>query len=552
MGTRKLLLAVLLLGIIAPLAASCAPPEEKLETTVNLNLGTEPPTLDPHLATDMASLAVIDGLFWGLTDIDEKTNEAIPELATEWTVSEDGLVWTFQMRDDVWWVHYDPETNKAEKMRKVTAHDVEYGTKRTIDPATGSNYAYVEYIIQNAYAVNTGEPGVTLDSIGVKALDDHTVQFTLEQPAGYFPFIAGMWVNYPLPREVIDEHGDVWTEPGNLWSCGTYMLDTWEHESRIVQVKNPHYYDAKSVSIETVNWAMINDASTALAMYEAGELDSVQPPLADLDRIRADPELSKQLYVLPQLATFYIGFNVNKPPVHNKLVRRALSAAVDRQKLIDTVLKGGQQPAKTFASPGIFGSPALDPDFEGITFDPQQAREWLAEAGYPNGEGFPEMIYMFSAASELQKVAEFIQKQWKDNLGIDVQLASQEWKVYLQTLRMDPPQVWALGWTADYPDENNWVLEVFHPTRGGNNPQWDPEDPAATRFMQVTDAAAAESNPAVRKDLYFEAEKILCEDEAIIIPLVHYTDSWITKPYLERIYPVLGLPHIEKWKVRAH
>ncbi len=551
MPRHKLLVLSTLLLAFALVMSGCASPEERLETTVNLNLGTEPPTLDPHLATDSASLAIIDGLFWGLTDIDEKTNEAIPELATEWTVSDDGLVWTFHMRDDVWWVHYDPGTQQAEKKRKVTAHDVEYGTKRTIDPATGSDYAYVEYVIQNAYAVNTGENS-NPDSVGVRALDDYTVQFTLEQPAGYFPFIAGMWVNYPLPREVIDEHGDVWTEPGNLWSCGPYMLDTWEHESRIVQVKNPHYYDAKIVSIETVNWAMINDYSTAMAMYEAGELDSCEPPLADLDRLRADPELSRQLHAVPQLGTAYIGFTVNKPPVDNRWVRRALSAALDRQKLIDTVLKGGEQPAKTFASPGIFGSPALDPGFEGITFDPQQAQKWLAEVGYPNGEGFPEIIYMFPAASETQKVAEFIQMQWKDHLGIDVKLVGQEWKIFLQTLQMDPPHLWALGWSADYPDENNWVLEVFHPTKGGNRPQWDPQDPAAKRFMEVTEEAAAESDPAMRKDLYFEAEEILCVDEAIILPMVHFVTIWITKPYLERVYPVLGMLHIEKWEVRAH
>jgi oligopeptide transport system substrate-binding protein len=551
MHRSKFPLMVAILLAFALILTGCAPPEEKLETTVNLNLRTEPPTLDPHLATDTTSLAIIDGLFWGLTDIDEKTLEPVPELATEWHVSDDGLVWTFRMRDDVWWVHYDPQTQETDKKRKVTAHDVEYGTKRTIDPATASNYAYVNYVIKNALAVNTGESS-NLSSVGVKALDDHTVQFTLEQPAGYFPFIAGMWVNYPLPREVIDQFGDEWTEAGNLWSCGPYVLDTWEHESRMVQVKNPHYYDAKNVSIETINWAMVNDASTALAMYDSGELDSVYPPLADLDRLRADPELSNQLHVIPQLATAYLGFNVSKPPVDNRLVRRALSAALDRQELIDNVLKGGQQPAKTFAPPGIFGSPALDPEFKGITFDPQQAREWLAEAGYPDGQNFPEMTFMFSTGSEIQKIAEFIQKQWKDNLGIDVKLANQEWKVYIGTMRLDPPPVWALGWAADYPDENNWVLEVFHPTKGGNRPQWEPEDPAAKRFMEVTEAAAAESDPAVRKALYFEAEKILCEDEVIIMPTHHFVDIWLTKPYLERIYPVLGLPHIEKWKVRAH
>jgi oligopeptide transport system substrate-binding protein len=527
--------------------AGCAPREEKLETTVNLNLAAEPPTLDPHVTG--GGLYVKAGLFLGLTDVDEKTREVVPELATEWQVSDDGLVWTFHIRDDVWWVHYDPATKKAEKKRKVTAHDVEYGTKRTIGPGTGSYYAYVNYVIKNAYAVNTGE-STNLDSVGVRALDDHTVQYTLEQPAGYFPFIAGMWVNYPLPREVIEQFGVEWTEPGNLWSSGPFLLDTWEHESRLVQVKNPHYHDAKNVSIETVNWTMIGDLSTAMAMYEAGELDTVGAPATDLDRIRADPELSKQLHVIPGLATAYIGFNVSKPPFDNPLVRKALSAALDRQELIDNVLKGGQQPARTFTPPGIFGSPAVDPRLKGITFDAQQAREWLSEAGYPGGKGFPELTYWHLGDARME--AELIQKQWKDNLGIDVKLASQEKKVFIQMLRTDAPPVWRLQWHADYPDANNFVLRVFHPTKGSNMPRWDPEDPAAKRFMEVTEAAAADSDAARRKELYFEAEKILCEDEAIIAPLYHYVYLWLTKPYLERVYPILAGPQIEKWKVRAH
>ncbi len=546
MPRSKVRLIVWILLPFAVLVAGCAPPQERLENTLNLNLTTEPQTLDPHLTA--SGLFIKSGLFLGLTDVDEKTREVIPELATEWQVSDDGLVWTFHIRDDVWWVHYDPATKKAEQKRKVTAHDVEYGTKRTIDPATASNYAYVNYVIKNAYAVNTRESN-NLDSVGVKALDDHTVQYTLEQPAGYFPFIAGMWVNYPLPREVIEQFGMEWTEPGTLWSSGPFLLDTWEHESRIVQVKNPYYYDAKNVSIETINWTMISDLSTAMAMYEAGELDTVMAPAADLDRIRADPGLSKQLHVIPGLATAYVGFNVSKPPFDNPLVRKALSAALDRQELIDNVLRGGQQPARTFGPPGIFGSPALDPSFKGITFDAQQAREWLSEAGYPGGKGFPELTYWHPGDARME--AELIQKQWKDNLGIDVKLASQEKKVYIQMLRTDAPPLWRLQWHADYPDENNFVLRVFHPTKGGNFSQWDPEDPAAKRFMEVTEAAAAVSDPATRKELYFEAERILCEDEAIIAPIYHYVYLWLTKPYLGRTYPLMGGAHIEKWKVRA-
>jgi oligopeptide transport system substrate-binding protein len=490
-------------------------------------------------------------LFLGLTDFEDTTDAAVvPELATKWSVSDDNLTWTFTMRDDVWWVHYDPATQKTEKKRLVNAHDVEYGVKRTINPETASDYAYMSYIIKNAEAVNSGE-STDLDSLGVKALDDFTVEFTLEQPAGYFPAIASMWINRPVPKEVIDEFGDLWTEPGNIWSNGPYVLDTWEHEFRMVFVKNPYWYNAKSVTIERVNCVMVVEDSTAFAMYENGELDVQNPPLEDMDRIKADPVLGKELYIGPRLCSYYYGFNVTKPPMDKVLVRQALSYAIDRQKLIDTVLKGGQLPAWSFACPGIFGNVAGNPDFPGITFNPDKARELLAEAGYPGGEGFPETTVMFNTHEGHQKIAEFVQQQWTEHLGIQsIKLANQEFKVYVDTLVEDAPQVYRHGWCTDYPDQNNWVLEVFHPTKSNNRSKWS--GPAADEFARIVEQAALESEPDKRKELYFQAEKIIAVDEAIMAPLYYYTFVVCNKPYIERTYQLVGGQHWEKWKVKAH
>jgi oligopeptide transport system substrate-binding protein len=550
MGPKKLLLFSLFVLLFVCMFPSCAAPE-KLASSINLNLSAEP-KLDPALASDSSSLAVVDGLFWGLTDLNSQTYEAIPKLATSWEVSKDGLVWTFHLRGDFYWVSHDPQTQKSEKKRQVTAHDVEYAVKRTVDPATRAPFAYVDYIIKNAQAVNTRKSS-DLDAVGVQAVDDLTVQFTLERPAAYFPSIAGMWFNDPLPKEVMDQFGAKWTEPGSLWSCAPYLLDTWQHRDRLAQVKNPFFYDAKHVSIATVNWAIITDASAALSKYQAGELDSMADVAwADLERIHADPTLSKELRDVLYGDTGYISFNVSKPPLDNTLVRKALAAAYDKQELIDTVFKSDDMVAKTFAPPGIFGSPALDPNFAGIPYDPQQARQWLAEAGYPDGKGFPAITLMHVAEAELQPMMQSVQQQWKENLGIDVTLVSQEWNSYVRTLATNPPEAAFQMWAADYPDENNWVLEVFHPTKGGNEPRWSPDDPAAKRFMEVTEAAAAEVDPAKRKELYSEAEKILCMDEAIIVPLYHSVRMYLTKPYVERLYPVFGGLHIEGWKVRAH
>ena len=518
-------------------------------TYINMNLGTEPPTLDPNLSTDTTAIQCVELLFLGLTDFDDETLDTIPEIGTEWAVSDDGLVWTFKMREDVEWVHYDPSAKTVEVKGPVTAHDIVYSVKRTIDPETASNYAYVDYIVKNGQAVNTGE-STDLDSIGVRALDDYTVEFTLEQPAGYFPGIAGMWVNRPVPQAVIEQYGDSWTEPGNIWTNGPYLLDTWEHENRMVMVKNPYYVSADTVQIETINWVMVVEASTAFAMYENGELDVESPPLDDMDRVKADPVLSQELYIAPRLCQYYFGFNTTKAPFDSVLVRQAFSYALDRQKLIDTVLKGEQRPAVSFAPPGIFGSVADAPDFPGITFDPEKARELLAEAGYPNGEGLPDITFMFNTSEGHQKIAQFAQQSWKENLGVDVQLANQEWAVYLDTVDEDAPQIFRQGWCADYPDQNNWVLEVFHPLKGANDPMWDTESESAKAFMAATERGAAVSDPDERAAAYFEAEQILCADEAIIVPVYYYTRVVCTRPYVQRTYAALGGQHIDMWTIK--
>ena len=543
---RTLFVLVAVLMITALAVSACKPGGEKLGKEINMDLGTEPPTADPNMAEDTTSVQVDELLFLGLTDFDDVTMEVVPELATKWDVSPDGLVWTFHMRKDVNWVQYDAGTKKFTKKRLVNAHDVEYGVKRTLDPATASPYAYVLFILKNGQAFNTGKVTDAAE-VGCKALDDWTVQFTLEQPAGYFAGIAGMWMARPTPKEVIEQHGDKWTEPGNIWTNGPYALAVWEHESKMVMVKNPHYYDAKNVSIEQINWSMVTEDSTRFAMYENGELDVSGVPAPDLDRVRADPVLSKELYIAPSLCTYYFGFNTTKKPFDNKLVRQAFSYALDRQKLIDTVLKGGQKPAKTFACPGIFGTPAEDPNFKGIEFNAETAKKLLADAGYPGGKGLPEITLMFNTSQGHQRIAEFAQQNWKEVLGVEVKLTNQEWKVYLETVAKDAPQIFRMGWCADYPDENNWVLEVFHSTKSDNRIRWKNAE-----FDKLTEEAAAAADPAKRKELYAKAEKILCVDEAAIIPVYYYTTVVCNKPYVERTFAALGNQHYDRWKVKAH
>jgi oligopeptide transport system substrate-binding protein len=509
---------------------------------INLNLGEEPESMDPALVYlyDAARQAV-ELLFLGLIEYDEETGEVIPELAHSWELSEDGRVWTFYLRDDVAWARYDPVRNVVVEMGTVTAHDVVYSIQRVLDPKTGADFAYLDYVIENAEAFNNGEitdPG----QVGVRALDDYTVEFTLEYPAAFFGSMAGTWVNHPVPREAIEKHGDRWVEPGNIWTNGPYMLETWEHDTRVVMVENPIYYGGK-VSIARVNWVMLDDYD-ALALYEEDELDVARVPTDEVERVAADEALIEELYFAPQPCTYYYGFNTTKPPFDDALVRRAFSAAIDRWELVDALFEGSAVPAHTFACPGIFGSVADDPEVGWwmLDYDPDLAGAWLAEAGYPNGEGLPEITLMYNTLEGNQQIAEAIQSMWEETLGVEVEPIEQEWEVYLDTLSEDPPQIWRMGWCADYPDQHNWVFEIFHPEWGADYIRWYNEE-----FDGLTEEASGELDPDRRRELYRRAEIILCDEEAAIIPIYYYGDFVLTKPYVERTAPVLGIDHIERW-----
>jgi len=501
--------------------------------TVNLNLGTEPPTIDPALATDLVSVDVIEQLFLGLTDYDDKTMAVVPELATSWECSKDGLVWTFRLRKDVKWTDGKP----------VTAHDIEYAVKRILDPATASDYAYVLYIIKGAKEVNTGEVK-DLNYIGVKAIDNYTIQFALNHPAGYFPCIAGMWVTRPVPRWAIEKYGDKWTEPENIVTNGPYLLTKWVHEDELILEKNPDYFDANKVQIERVHCVMIVEESTAMAMYKDGKLDSIGVPLDDIGRVKRNSALSKELIIRPSLCTYYYGFNNTKPPFDNPLVRKAFSAAIDRKSLVKNVLKGGQMPATTFTCPGIFGHVATE-EGVGIGYNPKAAKKYLADAGYPKGKGLPEITLMFNTSDDHLKIAKAIQKMWKKVLGVEVNLANQDLKVYLKTLSKDASQLFCLSKCADYPDANNWLYEVFHYTDSENRIKWHNAE-----FDRIVEMAVLEFNPAKRLELYKQAEQILCGEKAAVAPLYYQTIVNLTKNYLKRTFAPMGGEHIKDWRIK--
>ncbi|MCA9870878.1 MAG: peptide ABC transporter substrate-binding protein [Anaerolineae bacterium] len=559
-------------------ATAVAAPDDSQPVTLNINVAAEPPTLDPSLATDAVSLNVMANLFVGLTRLSDADDGSVdPELATGWEVSDDGLIYTFHLRDDARWVRYT-EGDGVEQLRPVAARDVVYGVRRTCDPRTGSEYAYVDYIIAGCAALNNADAvalsetdlQAMIDAVGVTAPDATTVEFTLTTPAPYFPAIAGMWINWPQYREVIENAGDGWTEPGVIVTNGPYVLTEWRHNDSMAAMKNPLWYgwpDARG-NIERVEMSMLGEPATAYAMYEAGALDTTTVPPPDIPAALADSTMAAEVHRYATSCSNAIGFTATKPPMDNILVRKALSAAIDRQSLVDNVLKGGEIPANSFAPAMIFGNTAgdsqiapwtLPADKGGWGYDMalKQAQEWLAEAGYPNGEGFPVITLMHAQIGDSAQVMQAIQAMWEQGLDIKVSVESQEFGVYLATTsNMTPveerPHAFRLIWCADYPDENNWLHEVFNTDEGMNLVSWDrdantPLGPDGMSFNEMTVAAQQTTDPATRQNLYAAAEKVLVDDAAAIAPLNYSVLVEVTKPYLERTYPGIGVSEWRDW-----
>ena len=394
------------------------------------------------------------------------------------------------------------------------------------------------------------EPEFSLDDLGVVALDDYTVQFTLEHNAGFFPAIAGMWVANAMPQWTIDEWAEKWTEAGLIVTNGPYALESWIHGGELNLIKNPLWVNAADVQIEYIEGAMITESSTAFALYENGDLDSTGVPLPEMDRVKADPKLSAELYNAPVPCTYYYGFTNTKPPFDDVRVRTAFAQSIDRQSLIDNVLKGGQIPATSFAPPGIFGAPV--PGAVGLPYDPVAAmaalQSYLDEKGMTIADFNALGVTLMHNTSEGHAlIAAAIQQMWADNLGVEVRVENQEWGVYLNTVQFDTPleevpHIWRMGWCADYPDENNWIHEVFNSDEGANRVRHDNAD-----FNALTVAAALAEDPAERIALYEQAEKMFAEEMVAYAPIYHYTAVNVTQPWLTRNYPPLGANDFYSW-----
>ena len=539
-----LLLPYLLTGCDGPESVSVPPAQVPDVPTsppgyLRLPLRGSITTIDPGMTMDIGSIELVEQLFLGLTDFDPETLEVVPEIATHWVVEEEGTVYRFYLRDDVFWTDGSP----------VTAHDIVWAIRRNIDPRTGSPMAYMLYDLKNARPIHDGRLQDTA-RIGVHAAGDREVVFTLEHAAAYFPALAGLWVYRPLPRELIEKHPDRWTEPERIRTNGSYRLEDWKRGERIVLSKNPDYSGADRVRIPEVHYLVVPESKLGMKMYEAGELDLLGgeylplPPAA-IPHIRHHPVLGHEYRNEPQLCTYYYGFNTRRSPVDNPLVRKAIVAAIDRQLIIDVVAQEGQEPALTFTRPPILG--AVDPEEGiGIGFDPEKARQWLAKAGYPEGRGFPSIGLLYDSLELHEKLARALQTLLRHHLNISVELVEKERDAYRDALAQpELPHLYKSTWCTDYPDANNWLYDVFHPTDSPNRIGWDNR-----AFAQQVEKAQKVTDPAARRGLYHRAERILVEEQAAILPLYFSTAGYLVKPrVINWHHTPIGGQHIQDWSL---
>ncbi len=495
---------VLVLGLPGAGCKSGAKAPDLTQFTVNL--GTEPPSLDWSLATDFVSFNVIGNLMVGLTEFDKELKPA-PMIATSWDVLEGGTKIRFHLRNDVEW----------SDGTAVRAQDFEYSWKRLLNPKTAAEYAYILFDIVNAQEFHEGTI-VDPAEVGVYSLDDFTLLVHLKHAASYFIALTTFEVTFPQRRDVIEKFGSRWTEPQNIVTNGPYLLSSWRHENRIELQANPSFFLGKP-AIDRIAMLMVNEKTTALAMYEQGRLDFLDNrsiPIFEKGRLANQRGFSR----VPQLRGYYYGFVTDRAPFDDVRVRKAFSMAVDRS-VFPTLLQGGEQPARSWIPPGMLAHNSE----VGISFNPPEARRLLREAGYPDGKGFPRVVLGYNTDEDHKIIAEAVQGMWQRNLGVVVTLDNQEWKVYLRRLQDDPPDVFRLGWGADYPDPDNF-MKIFTSTSGNNSTRWQNR-----HYDWLLEQAARELDPARRRKLYDKAQKILCETDVPIIPLFWTAESTLLRPH---------------------
>ena len=542
--------------------------------TLVINNSTEPRSIDPGLESSQPDYRITLALFEGLAVYDPKDLTVKPGVAEKWDINADSTVYTFHLRAAKW-SNGDP----------VTAHDFDWSWKRVLDPALNS-----EYVEQIANYVKNGKPyfkgasadaalkgwsetkadkllesaaslvdqvqkrhaeplrkliageknaavvaklnaaleaassreNVTLNEVGIQAKDEKTLVVTLEAPTPYFLDLAAFFTYFPVHRKTVEKHGDAWTRPGNLVCNGPFRLKEWKVKEHVLLEKNPNYWDAPNVADLNLKFLPIENASTAFNLYEKGRIHW----LTDVPREYIEELLKRpDYYTGPMLTTYFYIFNLKREVTRNKKVRQALARAIDKQKIVKYILKAGEIAADSIVMPGLPGyTPA-----KSAPYDPDAARKLLAEAGYPEGKGFPKIELLYNTQEGHRKVASAVQEMWRQNLNIDVTVQNIEFKTLLDLQNQLKYDISRRGWIADYNDPNTF-LDMFTTTNGQNNTGFSNAD-----YDRLIEAAARERDGARRMKLLHDAEALLME-ELPIVPIYFYVTKNMWKPAVTGIY----------------
>lgn len=517
MNMIRRLLTLVFLSLLVSLPAQAAKKHpvtgEELadEQVFTYNMGAEPPSIDPQLVEDVTGSAIARDLFEGL--LTQKADGTLaPGVATSWEVSDDKKTYTFHLRDNARWSNGDP----------VTAHDFVYAWRRAVDPKLASPYSgYMRLMsIENAADIIEGKKPV--EELGVKALDDLTFQVRLSNPLPYFPTMVVHTTTMPTHRATIEKYGDKWTRPGNMVSNGAYTLKEHVLNERLVRVRNPMYWNDKNTIIDKVVALVINDENQAFNRYQAGELDMAGVPTGQYKRLKK--KMPDEVYSVPRLCSYYYALNVEKKPLDDVRVRKALAYAVNRDIITRNILQAGQIPAYTFTPGSTANFEVPEVPYAKMTQKERdaKARELLEQAGYDRSNPL-EVTILYNTSEGHKKIAIAISQMWKRALGVKTTLENQEWKTFLNTRDVGDFQIARAAWCGDY-NEASTFLELMMSNSEYNDSNY--KNPEVDRLMEES-KTMDDPNPN-----YTRVEEIIAEDFPII-PIYHYTNTFLLKPYLK-------------------
>ena len=514
---------VVILFIVASCSESINPVDSGLENQIyHHGNGSEPQGLDPHIVTGVPEHHILISLCEGLTIPNPNPNDMngyMAGTAESWSISDDGKEYVFNINKNAKWSNGE----------SVTADDFVWSWKRILTASLGSQYPDMLYYLEGAYEYHNGLID-DFDQVGVKSIDEHTLQVNLKNPTPFFLGLLSHYSTWPVHKETVLKFGDIddrngeWTRPGNFVCNGPFQLKTWELNNKIVVEKNPHYYDASIVQLNEIHYYPVTNVMTEDRMFRAGQLHltSTLPSQKCPIYIEENPNLR----IDPYMGTYFYRINTENEVLKDVKVRKALAYSIDRQLLVDKVTKCGQIPAYSFTPPGTNG---YQPTTE-IPFDPVLAKSLLDEAGFSEENPFPKLEILFNTNEDHRKLALAIQQMWQINLGIEVELVNQDWKVYLNREMIGDFQISRAGWIGDYEDPNTF-LDLMRPNRGNNKTGWENME-----YDALVQKANTINNQAERYELLYKAEEILIENMPVI-PLYTYVRAYQLSPDVKGFSP---------------